>query len=120
MKIGYPCINESLPCTSSSTFRLASFSEERFLETVKNNFACLRKILEYNVRHHLLFFRMSSHLMPFATHKICTINWQAHFKETLEEIGSYIKNNGLRISMHPDQFVVLNSQKPEIVENSIR
>ncbi|MBK0404096.1 UV DNA damage repair endonuclease UvsE [Adhaeribacter sp. BT258] len=120
MKIGYPCINESLPCTSSSTFRLASFSEERLLETTARNFACLENILEYNVAHNLLFFRMSSDLVPFASHKICTVDWQMHFKSTLEKIGRYIQNHGLRISMHPDQFVVLNSPKPEIVENSVR
>ena len=120
MKIGYPCINESLPCTSSSTFRLASFSEEWLLDTTARNFSCLKKILEYNVAHHLLFFRMSSDLVPFASHPVCTVDWQTHFQGTLEKIGRYIKNHGLRISMHPDQFVVLNSPKPEIVENSVR
>jgi UV DNA damage endonuclease len=119
MKIGYPCINQQLDCTASSTFRLASFSEERFLQTLTNNFNCLQRILEYNVAHNLLFFRMSSDMVPFASHPVCTINWQLHFKGTLEKIGRYIKNNGLRISMHPDQFVVLNSPKPEIVQNSI-
>jgi UV DNA damage endonuclease len=120
MKIGYPCINNSLDCTASSTFRLASFTEERFLQTVQNNFNCLQRILEFNVANHLLFFRMSSDMVPFASHPVCTVNWQMHFKGTLEKIGRYIKKNNLRISMHPDQFVVLNSPKPEIVENSIR
>jgi UV DNA damage endonuclease len=119
MKIGYPCINESLDCTTSSTFRLASFTEERFLQTTASNFACLQRILHYNVANNLLFFRMSSGLVPFASHPVCTVDWQMHFKGTLEKIGRYIKNNGLRISMHPDQFVVLNSPKPEIVTNSI-
>lgn len=119
MKIGYPCITTSLPCTTSSTFRLASFSEERFLATVENNLTCLQKILEYNVNSGLLFFRMSSDLIPFASHPICNVNWQQHFKGTFEKIGRYIKSHNLRISMHPDQFVVLNSPKPEIVQNSI-
>ncbi len=120
MKIGYPCINESLPCTSSSTFRLASFTEERFLETTAKNFTCLQQILEYNVAHNLLFFRMSSGMVPFASHPVCKVDWQQHFKCTLEKIGRYIKKYNLRISMHPDQFVVLNSPKVEIVDNSIR
>ncbi|KAA9340897.1 UV DNA damage repair endonuclease UvsE [Adhaeribacter soli] len=119
MKIGYPCINQTLDCTSSSTFRLASFTEERFLQTVASNFACLQRILQYNVENDLLFFRMSSDMVPFASHRICTVDWQMHFKGTLEKIGRYIKNHNLRISMHPDQFVVLNSPKPEIVENSV-
>src|SRR5690606_28369661 len=55
----------------------------------------------------------------FASHAVCTVNWQQHFKATFAKIGRYIKNNNLRISMHPDQFVVLNSPKPEIVTNSV-
>ena len=37
MKIGYPCINRSIGCSSNKKFRLANFTEEKFNETVKNN-----------------------------------------------------------------------------------
>lgn len=119
MKIGYPCINQTLDCSSSRTFRLASYSEERLLETVEQNLACLQRILEYNVQHGLLFFRLSSGLVPFASHAVNKYNWQEHFKKTFQELGSYIRNNNLRISMHPDQFVVLNSPNGQTVKNSI-
>ncbi|MBC5993698.1 UV DNA damage repair endonuclease UvsE [Pontibacter cellulosilyticus] len=119
MKIGYPCINESLDCTSSRTFRLASYTEERLIETVEQNLACLRRILEYNVQHGLLFFRLTSGLVPFASHEVNKYNWQEHFKMTFRRLGSYIRNNNMRISMHPDQFVVLNSPNEQTVKNSI-
>jgi UV DNA damage endonuclease len=120
MKIGYPCINTSLPGTCSATFRLASFTGERLIQTVTNNLANLRQILEYNVSHELRFFRMGSGLVPFASHPVNTLPWQAHFQHSWQQIGHYIKAHDLRISMHPDQFVVLNSPSPRIVENSIR
>ncbi|WP_162428708.1 UV DNA damage repair endonuclease UvsE [Pontibacter pudoricolor] len=119
MKIGYPCINQSLDCTSSRTFRLASYSEERLVETVALNLACLQRILEYNVQNGLLFFRLTSDLVPFASHEINQFNWQEHFKSEFQQLGSYIKQHNLRISMHPDQFVVLNSPNPQTVKNSI-
>jgi UV DNA damage endonuclease len=120
MKIGYPCINTSLPGTCSATFRLASFSTEKLVQTVASNLANLQQILEYNVAHGLYFFRMSSGLVPFASHPVNTYPWQDHFRDSLQQIGHYIRIHDLRISMHPDQFVVLNSPSPQIVENSIR
>ncbi|TYZ06901.1 UV DNA damage repair endonuclease UvsE [Hymenobacter lutimineralis] len=120
MRIGYPCVNESLPCTSTSTFRLASYSEERLVQAVSNNLACLQNILEYNVAHGLLFFRMGSGLVPFGSHPINTFPWQTHFAAELRALGDYIKAHNLRVSFHPDQFVVLNSPDPGIVERSIQ
>jgi hypothetical protein len=46
MRIGYPCINLTLNNPFTSTFRLKSFSENRFKEIVKNNLNHLLKILE--------------------------------------------------------------------------
>jgi UV DNA damage endonuclease len=119
MKIGYPCINRTVGCSGNKTFRLKSFSEDRLIQTIDNNLDCLLKILKFNVLHNILFFRITSDLVPFASHPICTYNWQNHFKLKFQEIGSYIKEKKLRISMHPDQFIVLNSINPEIVDRSI-
>ena len=62
MRIGYPCINNSVGCTSGRTFRLASYSPERFRQTLKENLDCLGKTLEFNRAHGLLFFRLVSQL----------------------------------------------------------
>jgi UV DNA damage endonuclease len=120
MKIGYPCINETLPGTCSSTFRLASFSTERLIQSVTSNLATLQQILDFNVAHDLRFFRMSSGLVPFASHPVNTFPWQQEFRAAWQQIGQYIQAHELRISMHPDQFVVLNSPSSQIVHNSIR
>ena len=120
MRIGYPCVNEAMDCSSGNTFRLASYSEERLVAAVTANLACLRRMLEWNVAQGLLFFRIGSSIVPFGSHPINTFPWQMHFAADFRAIGDYIKANDLRVSFHPDQFVVLNSLSPDIVQRSIQ
>lgn len=120
MKIGYPCLNWSLPCSPNKTFRLKNYSIERLNKTIENNLSCLKSILEYNVAHNLLFFRISSDTVPFASHEVCTFDWSSHFRKPLRDIGSYIRDNSMRISMHPDQFTLINAYDDKIVDRSIR
>lgn len=119
MKIGYPCINWSIGCKGDRTFRLKSYSENRLIDTVENNLNCLMKMLHFNIKNYLLFFRITSDLVPFASHPICKFKWKNFFKNKFKEIGELINNYNIRISMHPDQFIVLNSKDPNIVKRSI-
>jgi UV DNA damage endonuclease len=120
MKIGYPCVNDAMDCSAANTFRLASYSDERVVAAVAANLACLRRMLEWNVAQGLLFFRMGSGIVPFGSHAINTFPWQTHFAAEFQAIGDYIKANNVRVSFHPDQFVVLNSPNPDIVQRSIQ
>jgi len=119
MKIGYPCINQSLPCRSSRTFRLRSYSDERLLSTVEGNLHCLGEILRYNTSNGIIFFRITSDLVPFASHPVCTADWQESFRKEFAAIGAFIRDHAMRISMHPDQFILLNAKDPDILERSI-
>ena len=120
MRIGYPCINLTLKNHNPSSFRIKSYSERRFNETVKNNLNRLQKILKFNLNNNILFFRSSSGIIQFASHPICKVNWRSIFKRDLENIGNFINKNKMRISMHPDQFVILNSKNDIVIENSFR
>ncbi|HEX3001440.1 MAG TPA: UV DNA damage repair endonuclease UvsE, partial [Methanoregula sp.] len=119
MRIGYPCINRSIGCSANRTFRLASYSEERLIDTVAGNISCLQKILAWNAWHDILFFRITSDLVPFASHPVCTFRWQEHFRNELAGMGEFIRKAGIRISMHPDQFIVLNAPDSKVVFRSI-
>lgn len=119
MKIGYPCINNSISRTLPSTFRLASYSEGKLIQTIRGNLTHLNQILDYNVRHGLLFFRISSDLIPFASHPICKLNSSKLFRSEFEQIGIFIRKHRIRVSMHPDQFVILNSPNNAIIDSSI-
>jgi UV DNA damage endonuclease len=120
MKIGYPCMNRRIGCSSAKTFRLSSYSEHRLITTVGSNLACLLRILRFNVEHGIRFFRITSDLVPFASHPACAFAWQEHFGDSFKEIGRYIQHHGIRISMHPDQFTLVNALDERIFCQSVK
>jgi UV DNA damage endonuclease len=120
MKIGYPCINWTIGCKGDKTFRLKSYSEPRLIDTVSNNLGCLSDMLTFNVNHNILFFRITSDLVPFASHPVCQFDWLKYFRDQLTAIGAFIRSNDVRISMHPGQYTVLNSPDAGIPERTIK
>ncbi len=108
MRIGYPCINRSIGCRAGATFRLASYSEVRLEQAIQNNLECLYRMLDFNVKNGILFFRITSDLVPFASHSICRYPWQKRFADAFSRIAAFVHRHRIRISMHPDQFVLLN------------
>lgn len=119
MRLGYPAINQAFSCRSSGTFRLASFSDARMTATIEANLACLRRTLEWNVAQRLTFFRISSGLIPFASHPVSAgYDWRARFADELAGLGEYARQNGMRISLHPGQFTVITSPNPATVTAS--
>ncbi|MBC7233585.1 MAG: UV DNA damage repair endonuclease UvsE [Chloroflexi bacterium] len=119
MRIGYPCINLSLTCRPSRTFRLASYSEERLCETLANNLACLEEIIYWNAVHDLLFLRITSDLVPFGSHPANQYPWDQEFAPDFARIGEQIQGYGLRISMHPGQYTLLNSPRSKVLAASL-
>jgi UV DNA damage endonuclease len=45
-------------------------------------------------------------------------NWKA-IATLLDEAGTLAREAGIRLSFHPDQFVVLNSPRPDVLEKSL-
>ncbi len=119
MKIGYPCINRQLSCRGNRTFRLKSYTPEKLIQTVEGNLTCLKEILRFNLTRGILFFRITSDLIPFASHPVCTIDWASYFEPAFNDIGDMIRHHGIRISMHPDQFTLINSPREDVFRRSV-
>ncbi|MBU5483107.1 UV DNA damage repair endonuclease UvsE [Clostridium sp. MSJ-11] len=120
MKIGYACIPMGINAKTTRSFIIRNFTYDRFYTCVKENLSDLEKILKYNIDNKIYMFRISSDIIPFGSHEINDIDWWNIFNEELSNIGKYIGNNDIRVSMHPGQYTVLNSLSEDIVNRSIK
>lgn len=122
--LGYACICTELRKKNvfcSRTLRLATLKTkgvEYAKELAVKNVKDLLTILEYNVKHEIYLMRISSDIFPFATHP--EHGYSIDFaKEYLKKAGDYAKLNKIRITMHPAQFNVLSSNRPDVVKNTM-
>lgn len=70
-------------------------------------------------------FRVNSQVLPLKTHlalgyAVADLPRGSDILARFKECGAFARKNNLRTCFHPDQFVVLNSQRPEVVEASLR
>ncbi len=69
-------------------------------------------------------FRINSQILPLKTHplvgyEIAELPEAELIVSKFKECGEFSRAHGLRTCFHPDQFVVLNSQRDEVIERSI-
>lgn len=120
MKIGYACLTAGVNSLGSyRTCSVKTYNETLITKIIANNLDVLQKTLEYNVSNHILMFRISSDIIPLASHPINTFDWKTHFKNKLTEVGNYIRKHQIRVSMHPGQYTVLNSPNSDVVLRAI-
>jgi len=117
-KIGYACITLGIK-EKYRTCRLSNLSSSLLEEIINHNLNILDKVIDYNIENNIKLFRISSDIIPFGSLKEC-IDYKNIFKNKLEEIGKKIKKNNIRVSMHPGQYTVINSNKEEVVSKSIK
>jgi UV DNA damage endonuclease len=71
-------------------------------------------------------FRINSQVLPLATHPVSgyTLGDLDDHVGLLEDAFAHVRplahELGVRLSFHPDQFVVLNSERPSVLEASVR
>jgi len=103
--------------------RLLEQSEEgqqRVLEEIyRDNIQTLDNALRYCEAEGIKLYRMPSSIFPFADEPFGLAILQK-FKETLGRSGRRATERGIRLVMHPDQFVVLSSDSDSVVANSVK
>jgi len=126
--LGFACISKSLK--ENGRFRTMSVKTYNSLKpderirrlrsiSVDNLYNTCRIIL-WCIENSISLYRLSSGLIPLAG---CVPEWKwwedRDIRNMCEKIKKIVDEGKIRISMHPDQFCVLNSDKAEVVKGSI-
>jgi UV DNA damage endonuclease len=89
---------------------------------LRTSIEALHGVLEYLGRNEIGMYRMTASLAPYATHPDLPI-FHRQVEESLEplaELGERARELDVRLSTHPGQYVVLNSEDAAVREGAIR
>ena len=131
MRFGLCCLfyKENITFKTSKASFLSkkelSFRRKYISDIIFHNCQNLKKALVYCFENNIGSFRVTSRFFPLYTHpevgyKIEDLQDAMTIFDLLKDIKVYAKEKDIRLTMHPDQFVVLNSPTSLVVENSIK
>ncbi|MGI0488054.1 UV DNA damage repair endonuclease UvsE [Pantanalinema rosaneae CENA516] len=124
-ELGLVCI------TASNQVRYRTLTRKRLLQLEPAaQHQALRELYAENLRRFELaidfcqaqqirLYRLTSALFPFADDSLGEAVL-TEFAEPLQQLGDRIQSASIRVVLHPDQFVVLNSDRPDVIANSIK
>ena len=112
--------NLTIPAGTNRTLRLASLPDaEKVRALVWENLTALEAIVRWNAERGISLFRMGQSMIPFASHPGFPYDWEGEHGEDLRWLGALARSLGVRLSMHPGQFIQPGSPKPGTSERSL-
>ncbi|MCC8180707.1 MAG: UV DNA damage repair endonuclease UvsE [Planctomycetes bacterium] len=117
--LGYACKLIGVPDAAITSTVLRCATPETLRRIINHNLDALARIVEYNAAAGIKLFRISSDIIPFGSHPAGLATWRTEFARRLRQIGDRMRETGLRVSMHPGQYTVLNSPDAGVAENAI-
>ncbi|HKH10214.1 MAG TPA: UV DNA damage repair endonuclease UvsE [Rubrobacter sp.] len=120
IRYGYAAQNLTLPATTNRTLRLASLADaEKVRALVWENLLGLETIVRWNAGRGIRLFRIGQGLVPFASHPAFPYDWASEHGDDLRELGALSRALGVRLSMHPGQFINPGSPDPDTARRSL-
>lgn len=126
VRLGYVSLSKAMNnVTTSSTVTYTNYlnknyTVDKLLEVTSNNLEALKQIMLYNIKNNIHFYRLTSKLVPLATHDKIKFDYIKPLINKYTEIGNIINDNDIRVDTHPDQYAVLNSMDNKIVKNTFQ
>jgi UV DNA damage endonuclease len=100
--------------------------EQKIIDVAKSNILATHALVKKvaSLPEPLRMLRITSDMFSFYTHEDYTDFWQqpdvqSNLERWMAPIGETARANNVRLSFHPDQFVVLASDREEVVNKSI-
>ena len=118
-RLGFVASVLSEDISTSRTCRLKNATRFRIRELVSENLTALDRVITFLERERILLYRITSNLIPFASHPMNPIEWWSEFAPQLSAIGGRLRALGVRVSTHPGQFTVLNSPNAAVVRAAV-
>ncbi len=96
----------------------------RLGELCQANASALLESLQFCASHNIGAFRVNSQILPLKTHpdvgyEVDDLPGGAAIVSCFKKCGFFARESNVRLSFHPDQFVVLNSPNPTTLANSV-
>ena len=131
MQLGYACVNmtfSSLPkskrVTTNRSMIKRTFKEKGIAyasELALQNIKDLKKILEWNEKNNIKFYRMSSDIFPWMSeYEFRDLPDYDEIRYLLDDTGEYATLNDHRLTFHPGPFNVLGSPNDKVVDKTIK
>ena len=97
---------------------------EKLNQLCAKNATSLMAALQYCAQHEIGCFRVNSQILPIKTHPLYGYRVEdlpdgAAIQNGFQRCGEFARQKNIRCCFHPDQFVVLNSPRAEVVEQSL-
>ncbi len=124
-ELGLVCITTSdavrfRTVTRKRLLQLTEIEQEKVLqELYADNLKRLDKAIDFCYANNIKLYRMTSALFPFADTDLGETVLNS-MSEELRRVGDRAISLNIRLVLHPEQFVVLSSDKPDVVKNSIK
>ena len=119
IRYGFACKTIGVPGASLTAITLAKATPENMLGVCRHNLRALETMLCYCAEARIPLVRISSDIIPRASHEAIDFDWQAALRPELEKLAALARQSGVRLSMHPGQYTVLNSPREDVVRKTV-
>lgn len=125
VRLGYVALSKTIEDTTSHTMTYTSYiasnrDDKKLDKIIRDNLSALSLLIDYNIKNNIHFYRLTSKLIPLATHKDVNFDYLNKYVDEFKSIGKKIRESNMRVDTHPDQFAVLNSTRAEVIDNTNR